>query len=88
MSGSDTSYPTIKLKGNELEWIIKLATEYQQSEKWCLYVDKYNLKQLDKNLIGILMKFRPLNFPFGGSETTWILSYDTSPTTNTRVSSS
>lgn len=67
---------TIKLKGNELGWILKLANEHLLSEQFQHYLKRYNLPELQPFLHRIMGQFHEANFYAGTSEDEWILTND------------
>jgi len=69
---------TLKLKGNELGWILKLAENHYMSTAFQDYIKKYNLDELNQFLKLLLCRFHPNNFNAGHNQTIWILTKDDS----------
>ena len=72
---------TIKLKGNELGWILKLANEYLLSEQFQTYLKRHDIPQLQSFLHQVMGQFHETNFYAGTSEDIWILTNDSSKQT-------
>ena len=64
----------VKIKGNELGWILKLAENHYMSKNFQNYIKKYKLDKLDDFLKLLLCRFHPNNFNPEDSSTIWILT--------------
>jgi len=66
----------IHLKGNELEWLIKLGELHLQNDRFQEFLSSQASPKLSEFLNNLLNKFHPNNFNPGGSSETWLLTND------------
>lgn len=67
---------TIKLKGNELGWLIRMAEKGYMDEKFQQWLKDNELEGLHRFLKLLMCRFHPNNFNAGHSEDIWTLTND------------
>ena len=64
----------MKINGNELGWILRLAEGHYDSEQFQQWLKKHDLEKLNDFLKELMCKFHPTNFYAGNSRKVWILT--------------